>query len=380
MHRMPMLPSRRMSGGTVKASSVSITAQGTTSTSNLTVGVAAGGAAGVGGAVSYTRVHDKIVATAHLAAISTGSLTVSATMMDGPSGHAADAEAIAAGGGIVGLGAGVADIGLSNNVSASVSGTINGNASGDVSITAEDQSSSHAQTVGVAVGVVAVGISVANASKTSTVSASTAPNTKLKKFNNVTVSAANSGALDTEAEGAAGGGFAATGAVAISKDKATVSATLGAGTEIPDDTGNVKVQATDTPNAGANSLGVAVASGAGLGVSVAAASVESNVTALADDGVKVVGSGTLSITATVAPLANDNSANAFAISGTGGYLLGLAGAGATAKSDAHVVARTGTGVQLPDGDVAVAASNTSNQYAFATGVAVGSLAGGAADG
>src|SRR5882672_9303150 len=337
MHRMPMLPSRRMSGGTVKASSVSITAQGTTSTSNLTVGVAAGGAAGVGGAVSYTRVHDKIVATAHLAAITTGSLTVSARMMDGPSGRAADAKAIAAGGGVVGLGAGVADIGLSNVVSASVSGTINGNASGDASITAADQSSAHAQTVGVALGVVAVGISVANAAKTSTVTASTAPNTKLKKFNNVTVSAANSGSLDTEAEGAAGGGFAATGAIAISKDKATVSATLGAGTEIPNDTGSVTVEANDTPNTGANSLGVAVASGAGLGVSVATASVESHVTASADNDVTVTGGGTLSINATVAPLAGDNSANAFSRAGTGGYLMALAGAVAIAKSDANVV-------------------------------------------
>jgi hypothetical protein len=314
-----------------------------------------------------------------MAAITAGSLSVSAMMMmDGPSGRAADAKAIAAGGGIVGIGAGVADIGLSNIVAASVNGTINGDASGDVSITAEDQSSSHAQTVGVSVGVVAVGISVANATKTSTVSASTGPNTNLNKFNDVTVSAANSGSLGTEAEGAAGGGFAATGAVAISKDKATVSATLGAGTEIPNDTGNVTVEATDTPNTSANSLGVAVASGAGLGVSVALASVDSTVTASADDGVTVSGAGALSIEATVTPPTGGNSANAFARSGTGGYLLGLAGAGATAKSEAHVSAKTGTDVGLPDGDVAVDASNTSNQFAFATGVAVGSLAGGAA--
>src|SRR2546423_506247 len=126
-----------ISGGTVKARSVSIAAEGTTSTSNLSVGVAAGGYAGVGGAVSYTRVHDTVIAAADLAAITAGTLTVSAKMMDGPSGRAADAKAIAAGGGLVGIGAGVADVAVSNAVFASVSGTVNGGAPGDTSLTAK---------------------------------------------------------------------------------------------------------------------------------------------------------------------------------------------------------------------------------------------------
>src|SRR6185503_16882031 len=124
---------------------------------NLTVGVAAGGYAGVGGAVSYTRVHDTVIAAADLAAISAGSLAISAKMMDGPSGRAADAKAVAAGGGLVGIGAGVADVAVSNVISASVNGTINGNATGGASISAKDESSSRAETVGVSVGFAAVG-------------------------------------------------------------------------------------------------------------------------------------------------------------------------------------------------------------------------------
>ncbi|MGH8397579.1 MAG: beta strand repeat-containing protein [Gammaproteobacteria bacterium] len=212
-------------------------------------------------------------------------------------------------------------------------------------------------------------------------------------FDSVSLNASDQGAVSASSTGGAGGlGIAADGADANATDSAAVTAQVGKNTQITTPTnGSVSIQASDTPDTSANVIGVAVAGGVGLAVSVATAQVMHTVTSTVLGGASITGPGSLSISASSSPDGgNDPTAYANSIAGGGGVLAGADGSVAIATSggydsgfnpvsgqSASIAASTGSGVALPDGDISITATNTTNQSSNATGVAVGFLAVGA---
>ncbi len=162
----------------------------------------------------------------------------------------------------------------------------------------------------------------------------------------------------------------------------TVEAYIGADSKVTT-TGSVAIGAIETPSGSATSTGVAIGEGAGLGVSLAQADNAANVSAYLGDGSQISaadqnGTRAFTIIAQQFPAANSPSAYADAIAGAGGLLLGADGASAEASSGGEVQAYTGSGDQLPDGDISVSAINRTDQSATSTGVAVGFIGVGAA--
>lgn len=368
-----------IAGGSIAASSIFIDSEGKASTSNQAVGVAAGGYAGVGGAVAYTDLGDTVLASLDSASVTVPNVSIDAGMSD-LSDHAVSTEADAGGGGAFGLGAGIAIGKDSSTVAAQFQGTATGDTTGAFNLGARDSSSMSSTAAGGAAGGVAIGIMAATATKQSNVNADTLASASLANYSDASLAATDGGSVSASATGVAGGTFGAgAGAGTNASDTANVNARLGDHTKIVGDTGIVDLSAQDTPNVGDESIGVAVSDGASLGISVALAKASPTVTATLGDGVSISGSGGLQLTATAEPVANGDTAEAIAYSGAGGTLAGLDGAGTNATDSAYVAATTGTNVVLPDGDVGIVATNISNQHALASGVGVGGLAGGASD-
>ncbi len=250
-----------ISGGAVTAGLVSATATAWVSTDNTAAAAALGGVAGVGGGVAFTRIYDDVAAAITQAAISSDNVIVAATVADGTGGKAGVAHAYAGGGGLVGLGAGVADVLVTNQVTATM-GSATGSSDGDASVLATDSSSLSSTTAGGAVGAVAAGVMVSNAAKTSTVAASLAPPAgvvaaTLSGYRNVSIKA--SGSVGASAT-AVSGGLAAAGnaAAALASDADTVSARVGAGDVIATGAGLVYVAASDAPQVSAVAFGVSI--------------------------------------------------------------------------------------------------------------------------
>lgn len=373
-----------VAGGSMNAVSLTINSQGIVSTDNHSVGAAAGGA-GVGGAVSYTDVGDTVIASLDSASPNAKSVSVTAAVLDG-SGRAVDTEAEAGGAGGIGLGAGVAVSKLTNTVGARFAGSATGSNAGDFSLNASDTTSASSLTIGGAAGGAAVGAMISTASKDSTVSAYTQgvgnplTNPTITNFNNVSVIASDAGAVDTSATGVAGGmAVAGNAAVATSDDNAHVYATLDDHTSITGASGLVTISATDTPDMSADAYGVAVSGGAALGAAVATADIDPTVKASIGSNSTISGAAGLTVNATLQQVTGQNSAETSAFSGSGGLYLALNGAVALTTNNSDVEAFTGDTVTLPNGDIGITATNTASLDAYASGIGVGGIAGGASD-
>ena len=367
-----------VAGGSLSASSLSIAASATTSTSNHAIGAAAGGGAGVGGAVAYTDVGDTVIASLDSTDPLVSGLSISAQMGDG-SGAAVSTQADAGGGGAVGIGAGVAIGKLDDTVAAQLIGDATGDTKGNLSIMAGDAGSISSTAAGGAAGGVAVGVMVATASKNSNVNADVQLG-DLDKYQSITLSASGSGSVSSSATGVSGGVVdAGNAAAATSSDDENINARFGDGTIVTNASTLTSIGATDTPDLSANAYGVAVSGGAALGLSVALANLDPTVTATVGDNVSVSGDGGFTLSATLVPDPNQTAASTSAFAGAGGYMLALDGAVAITSNNSDVEAYTGDSLVLPDGDVGILASNTSNQDAYASGVGVGGIAGGASD-
>jgi len=365
-----------ISGGAVTAGLVSATATAWVSTDNTAAAAALGGVAGVGGGVAFTRIYDDVAAAITQAAISSDNVVVAATVADGTGGKAGVAHAYAGGGGLVGLGAGVADVLVTNQVTATM-GSATGSSDGDASVLATDSSSLSSTTAGGAVGAVAAGVMVSNAAKTSTVAASLAPPAggvaaTLSGYRNVSIEASGSGSVGASAT-AVSGGLAAAGnaAAALASDADTVSARVGAGDVIATGAGLVYVAASDAPQVSAVAFGVSISGGLALGASVATASATPTVVADVGDGSVISGNGGLGVFAGAAPAGQADSVYAKAFAGSGAILASANAAVAIATDGGAVSALVGAGVTLPGGDIGIVGSNATAVEAIASGVSVG---------
>jgi filamentous hemagglutinin family protein len=362
-----------ISGATVNAATVSVSATGVTGTKNV-VGAGGAGTVGIGGAVGFTRVYDNINAQIKQSTVVAPSLTVAAVMQDG-SNPASKVYAYAGGAGIVGLGAAVADALVQNTVTASIGGTLTGDGSNTASVSARDTSSIDAQGLGAAVGAVAAGIVVTNASKSSTVTASTLASSTITQYQTINVTAADSGAVSASATAAAGGLLSGAGATGLASDTAAVTAQVGGGT-VTAGSGGLNIKASDTPDVEADGLGVSVGA-LSVGASVATATAAPTVSAKIADSTNLSGSGAVSVLAGSDVPDGGTAASASTIAGAGGTLVGVNASVSTASDNAVVTASIGNNVTLTSADISISAVNNSNQMASTTGVGAGWFAAGA---
>lgn len=386
-----------ISGGTVTAGAVLVSANAAVSTKSVVAGGALSGGVGVGAAVGYTRVNDTVVASLNQATVNASSVTIDAKMTDGQGGVAGKVAAYAGSGGLAAaIGASVADVKVSNTVDAVLGGTIGGvgaGASPAVSVSANDNSSVRSDAFGATVsGGAALGISLASAVKESTVEASVLDSANVTA-SSLAVTAASASSVFAAAVAGVGGLYVAgNGSEADATDRASVSARLGAAT-VDVGTGAITLSATDTPDAKALAFGATISGGLAVGVSLASASVSPTVLAEVDGGAMLT-AGTLSVIAAATfagtpsysvpatlgtPPSTDDfalgetSAASWAIAGSGSLYLSATGTTAQSSDTANITAKLDDGLALPNGDVSVIATNSSNQVARGVGLTVGGI-------
>ena len=368
-----------VSGGTMTAQQgVAITANVSNSTSNTAGGFAAGAVA-VGGSLAYTTLNTDIQASvATGTSITAGNgITISATSANASGGPAVSTNAIAGAGGLVAASAAVSISDVNNSVTASDGGTLTAGTSGQgtLAVLANDSSTSSAgnANANVSVGAIVAGTVVVDALRSSTVDAAIAANTTTSGFSLVNVAASDTGSASSQAVMGVGGLLdAVSGVVANASDSSTVTASIGAGADIS--AANTTVNASATPSAFTSAEGITVAGVAGIGANIADADVSDNVQALVGNNA-VFGSGNLGVMASITP-----TVNASTTGGAGAALVGANAAVSDASDDSTVLANIGNNVVLPNGNVTIAAASSTTQTSSAQSItAAGILAVGAAD-
>ncbi|PSO18231.1 leukotoxin LktA family filamentous adhesin [Bradyrhizobium sp. MOS003] len=398
----------QIAGGNVIGTQVNVTATSANAAKMYLLGAGFAKNVGIGAGIGYTSVNSTVFANLSdygrngsgvLEAADTP-LTVSATAVNvaavvkdastGPyAGKTIDTEAIAGGAALYfGAQASVAVGNVNNSVVAMLGGQITG--TGAAAVMALDSSSQVVFTGGASAGAVAVGASVATASRTSSVAARVL-NGAAVNTSTLAVGAAGAGTMSTTATALGGGIVAGVGADAEAHENSGVLAEIGAGASITTSaTGaGTLVTASITPNLSSEAIGVSVGGGA-VGVAIAKSTVGATVTADVGDNA-IFSGGALGLTAmalvpVVGTQTNSDGTTttiygtttwAKALAGGGGSLIGAQGSLAQASENATVNAYGGTGIRLPNADVAIAAENDSAQYAEATGLSSGFLALGA---
>ncbi|AWM00458.1 leukotoxin LktA family filamentous adhesin [Bradyrhizobium amphicarpaeae] len=398
----------QIAGGNVIGTQVNVTATSANAAKMYLLGAGFAKNVGIGAGIGYTSVNSTVLAnlsdygrdgSGNLVAADTP-LTVSATAVNvaavvkdastGPyAGKTIDTEAIAGGAALYfGAQASVAVGNVNNSVVAMLGGQITG--TGAAAVMALDSSSQVVFTGGASAGAVAVGASVATASRNSSVAARVL-NGATVSTSTLAVGAAGAGTMSTTATALGGGIVAGVGADAEAHEDSGVLAEIGSGASIATSATGVGtlVTASITPNLSSEAIGVSVGGGA-VGIAIAQSTVGATVTADVGDNA-IFSGGALGVTAMalVPIIGTQSNADgttttiygtttwAKALAGGGGSLIGAQGSLARASENATVNAYGGTGIRLPNADVAIAAENDSAQYAEATGLSSGFLALGA---
>nr|WP_249153855.1 leukotoxin LktA family filamentous adhesin [Bradyrhizobium diazoefficiens] len=384
----------QIAGGNVTGTQVNVGATSANAAKMYLLGAGFAKNVGIGAGIGYTSVNSSVLANLS-AIVSAPSVTVAAIVKDastGPyAGKTIDTEAIAGGAALYfGAQAAVAFGNVTNTVTAQLGGQVTGTGGTGVAVMAQDTSTQVVFTGGVTAGAAAVGASVATAGRSSSVAAKVLDDA-IVNTSTLAVGAAGAGKLSTTATALGGGILAGVGADAEVHENSSVVADIGAGSSITTSATGVGtlVTASITPNLSSEAIGVSVGGGA-VGVAIAQSTVGATVTAdVGDDA--IFSGGALAVTAmALVPIIGmqtntDGSTTtiygtttyAKSLAGGGGSLIGAQGSYARASQNATVSAYGGTGIELPNADVLIAAQNDSAQYAEATGLSTGFLALGA---
>ncbi len=298
-----------------------------------------------------------------------GAISIGASSNDSTTALAV-ATAVAAALGGAGAG-GNANVDISPSVNAYAGSGATLYSQNATSITATSNNSAKATTYGIAAaGILAIGSSTSSVLTNGSVTAHV--DGKVTGSSSLMVQAAATNTSDAEATAFAGGIIAGDGAGAYATTSPTVSAyTLGNITA----TGAVQITATVTPQAIAKALGVAVG-GVSIGVSLTQATVSPMVSAYAGANSTITAASLTIMAGQMQDSASDPTANAYAVAGAGGALLGVQATESTATDSGTIQAYTGDSVTLPDGAVSIIATNQTAQSAYATAAAVGLVAAG----
>ncbi|WP_441235065.1 leukotoxin LktA family filamentous adhesin [Bradyrhizobium sp. 930_D9_N1_4] len=370
----------QIAGGNVTGSQVTVAATSANAAKMYLLGAGFAKNVGIGAGIGYTSVNSSVLANLS-AIVSAPSVAVAAVVKDattGPyAGKTIDTEAIAGGAALYfGAQAAVAVGNVTNTVTAQIGGQITGTGGTGVAVMAQDSSTQVVFTGGVTGGAAAVGASVATAGRSSSVAAKVLDGATVDS-STLAVGASGAGRLTTTATALGGGILAGVGADAEATENSTVLAEIGTGSSITTSATGIGtlVSASITPNLSSTAIGISVGGGA-VGVAIAKSMVGAQVTADVGDNTSFSG-GALAVTAMALVPTGGTTTYAYALAGGGGSLIGAQGSYARASQNATVSAYGGTGITLPNADVAIAAENDSAQYAEATGLSTGFLALGA---
>ncbi|MCQ8781805.1 leukotoxin LktA family filamentous adhesin, partial [Mangrovibrevibacter kandeliae] len=379
----------RIAGATLDAGAVTVTADSKIGTENYAVGASAAAGVAVGGALGFTTIAQAVTAEAS-GSLTVDSLAVTATTEARSADKAAVFMTAVGGAGSVGgaFGGALAFGLIDTKTTATVGGTLTLK-NGGVQVTARDTLDSTVSAGGASVaGTVAIGAAMASANKTSSVTAQTATGTVIRaktpasgatpsSLTAVALTAASSGAMSAVSGGLAGGWFAfagtATGANAY--DQSVVAARIGNASVLTDvGSDGVKLDASATPKTSAIAVGVAVSGGGSVGASVADARSKTDVTASIGDNARITSAGAVDVLASTL-LSGARSNYAQAITGSGGFYVGIQATAATALTTSAVHATVGNGavIAASGNTVRLQASGTTRQVADAVGVSVGGL-------
>ena len=367
-------------GSTLTVGNLAVTANASHNVSSTTTAVVIGGLAGYE-SNSTTTVAEDVEAYLGTPANATpsstpttyaprGSVTVTATT--------SDTGASQANGGLAGVGAisgDIADSIVKPTVKAYVSDNVNVSTPDNLTVSATATNNAKSNIIGVVVSAYGVGVSAGQTTDSATVAAYVGHGT-FTVGGNLSISATSTDTATTNSQ-SSGGSFAASGGGAIAD--ATINPNVQAyagdstgGANI-DATGTAAITAWETPHARAIGLGIQANLGLAVGVVTSDASVSGNTESYLGENSAVTASS-LTIQATQAKDANsDATATSSSTAGSGGVLAGVNATTSTASIGGSVQAFTGTAVTLPDGDTSILALNQTDQFATATGVAVGGL-------
>lgn len=356
---------------------VEITAQEKAKISILTGGVAAG-TVGVGGSVGVMNINNNVqAAVLDTAKITSGeNILIEANVGKlSSSDAAASVKSYQGSGGLVGLGAAVSEVDVSNNVTAETASgtTLTSGTVKKTTIQATDDSDVYAEATGLTVGAVTAGVVVAHANKSG--------NTKaLLGDANVSKAATivNGGlALNSERSGnvtalaqAGSGGILGSGLStdAFASDSGDTAAQIGNYVTINGLGNDVTVTASVTPQTDAAAKGFNASVGASVGAAVAMAEVTSTVTASVGDHDDITAKN-LTVTAQAKQNGTNPSAKSFAEAAGIGYQLAANGMVAQSLYDPHVSASIGASTDITaTGDISVTTRVNGDAEAKSSGI------------
>jgi hypothetical protein len=387
------------SGVTVNAGgNVNVVANSDVSYTGTVGSVGAGLLVGAGGSVDIANIGGST--QAYIDAKSTisagGIVTVEADLVsDNVNGTAFGGDA-----GIVGIGAQVVDIQDTSTESAALntdvlvkngvttySGVAIPQAQG-VLVTASSNRTLTATAEGGEGGVLAAGASVAIANATGGPSATIGSaligqsGSASDTVGAVSVTATSADTINASADGVAAGiGIAATGVYAEAVSAPNVMAYVGNDAEITS-TGNVVVEADDTPYTNAQALGVAAAGDVAVGVVISQATSSGVTSSTLGTGDSMLAPSLLVDANRSQDLNDDPTAQSSATAGTGGVLVSADATSSTATSAGGVTASTGSGstiqAALPFFGTLTSGSPTVTDISSTAGLVVGQLVSGTA--
>ncbi len=359
---------------TINSGSLDVIAMDKTDTKTLVGGFGAsfGVGAGVGGGVAVTNVKANVAANVSGTDLSTnGNINVQATA-DNDVGKTIEVLALAGGAGLVGLGAAVSYVDITNHVDANLASGANAG-SGAVTVSAEDKTDIESDAKGAAVGAAAAGVVISNAEKNSTINASVGG---VITAGSATIFAADEGLVKAIGQSAVGGlGIGIGGAIVDASDVSNVNALTADNTTFNLSGGTLNLTATGTPQTSARADGVAVSAGLGIGASMAHADSSATIKATMGSNNTVTASE-LNIKAIRAlNISGAPSSFAKAFGASGGLLLGANATVAEAFSGGSTMASVGSDSTLSvSGTTTVKGESESQQTSSGLGFSGGIVA------
>ncbi len=366
-----------VSGGSITAGSLEVTASEGNRTINAG-GALAAGSAGVGGAAAVTHVASVVRATVDSNVTLTGSGGLQVNAGSGATaaliGSAFNLNhyinnagslggditgdrtilvlAAAGGAGIAGMGAAYADGQARSTVTAHLGGQVNREAgiSAPVNLSAGDANSIGSYGIGAGVGAAAVGLVVGFAEKTSVVEAAVLDGAGIIGAGVLTLDAEAGGLVTARGAAAAGGlAIAGSGSIIIAEDNVTARSRIGNGVQVQDASA-VTLTADARPRTDVKAYAGNLGSVA-IGVSYAEALANATAETLIGNGVVFSGAAApVSLSASTAPRSSGvYAAQAEAWAAGGGQLLAANGAIARARDNTSARAEVGDDVRFETG-------------------------------
>jgi len=287
-----------------------------------------------------------------------------------------DTDVYVGSGGVVGINAAYAGIDSNNDANAYIASGATIVSADQIDVVAESSTNIDARVYGINGGVVAIGASVANVNDTGSANAYLGNGTVIDNgIGSLAINADVVSNISAQTWAASGGVVSVSGSVALVNVDPTSTAYIGSGSQISL-TGDLELSATATPKAEASAFGVN-AGGVAVGVSAATANVNANIDAHIGAGSLITAANIFVQSALFLPTDGYTAeADAF---GASGALIGINGSVTDARNDSTVTSYIGNNAAISaSGTTRVSSISNTRQYADSSNAVLGIVAAGAA--